>query len=67
VAQVKGYRTIALNAAMALISVTDYLTNGAVLGSFITDPKQLGLVVLLVNVANIVLRSLTSTPVGKKE
>lgn len=58
----KGFRTLALNLAVAVVGVliaTDWTA--------ITDPKTAGLIVTAVGVANTVLRFLTTGPVGSKD
>ncbi len=64
----KGYRTIAFNlligvAAMAL-ELTTWLTTFD--WTTIMSARQAGLVILVVNVANIVLRFATTTAVGRE-
>jgi hypothetical protein len=65
----KGYRTILLNAALALVALTDYfVANSALIGTLLdNDPKRVALVVALVNGANIFLRFITTGPVGQKQ
>jgi hypothetical protein len=58
----KGYRTIGLNVAAAVVGAlmtTDWLS--------VADPKTAGLVVGGLGVANTVLRFLTDGPVGGGE
>ena len=58
----KGWRTLGMNAALALLGVaqaanwTDVLGPGATAGWVVTG----------VGVANMVLRSITTTPIGQK-
>ncbi len=59
----KGWRTLGVNAAVALLGVAQATNWTDVLGSSSTA----GWVVTGVGVANMVLRSLTTTPVGKAE
>lgn len=62
----KGWRTVAINAALAAVAVTDYFTSGAVIGQLVSDPRDAMAVVAAVNVVNIALRFITTTPVGQK-
>ena len=63
----KGWRTLALNAAVAVALVLDYLAASAgLIGSVLENPRHAAAVVLGVNVANILLRLVTTGPVGKK-
>lgn len=63
----KGWRTIALNVAVAAAMVFDYLAASAgLIGGVLDNPKHAAAVVLAVNVANILLRLITTGPVGKK-
>lgn len=63
----KGWRTVGLNILLALLAVTDYLVSAAgMLPSVFSDPKQATLIVLGVNMVNVVLRFITTTPVGKR-
>ena len=62
----KGYRTILLNLAMLLIPICDYLvTGGTLVSTMIDDPKWATIVVVTINILNIVLRFITTTPIGK--
>jgi hypothetical protein len=65
----KGYRTILLNAALALAALTDYfVTNSALINTLLdNDPKRVALVVALINGVNILLRFITTGPVGQKQ
>jgi hypothetical protein len=56
----KGYRTLAFNAALALFGVAQAFDWTSVLGS-----AQAGYVVSAIGVVGMVLRALTTTPVGK--
>jgi len=58
----KGWRTLGLNAALALVGVAQATNWTDVLGS----SASAGWVVTGVAVANMVLRSITTTPVGQK-
>jgi hypothetical protein len=58
----KGWRTLGLNAAVALIGVAQATNWTDVLGS----SSSAGWIVTGVGVANMVLRSITTTPVGQK-
>jgi hypothetical protein len=58
----KGWRTLGLNAAVALLGVAQATNWTDVLGS----NSAAGWVVTGIGVANMVLRSLTTTPVGKR-
>ena len=56
----KGYRTLTLNLAAAVVGVlmtTDW--------TGLTDPKTAGLVVTGLGIGNSILRCFTDTPVGK--
>jgi hypothetical protein len=64
---VKGYRTLALNLAPGVVLMLDYaIGSGQILGLLIENPKTLAAVMLGLNLANIWIRFLTTTPVGKK-
>lgn len=64
----KGYRTLLANLLVALPLVFDWLlTNGETIKVLFSDPKHAAIAVLAINVLNIVLRVITTTPVGKKE
>ena len=58
----KGWRTLGLNAAVALIGVAQATNWTDVLGSNAAG----GWVVTGVAIANMMLRALTTTPVGKR-
>lgn len=58
----KGWRTLGLNAAVALLGVAQATDWTHVLGASATA----GWVVTGIGVANMVLRSVTTTPVGQK-
>jgi hypothetical protein len=58
----KGWRTLGLNAAVALLGVAQATNWTDVLGSSPTA----GWIITGVGVANMVLRSVTNTPVGQK-
>ena len=57
----KGWRTLGLNAAVALIGVAQATNWTDVFGS----SASAGWIVTGVGIANMVLRSVTTTPVGK--
>lgn len=57
----KGWRTLGLNLAFAAFGVLEMADWPGLLGS-----GKAGLVITAIGVANMVLRSLTTTPVGKK-
>ena len=56
----KGYRTLLLNAAAALVGVAQSFDWVDALGS-----RPAGLVVLALSLANMVLRAFTTTPLGE--
>ena len=58
----KGWRTLALNSAVALVGVAQATNWTDVLGSNSTA----GWIVTAVGIANMVLRTLTTTPVGQQ-
>lgn len=58
----KGWRTLGVNAAVALLGVAQATNWTDVLGS----NSSAGWIVTGVGVANMVLRSLTTSPVGQK-
>jgi hypothetical protein len=58
----KGWRTLGLNAAVALIGVAQATNWTDVLGS----NAAAGWMVTAVAIANMLIRTLTTTPVGKK-
>lgn len=55
----KGYRTLIFNAAIALVGVAQAFDWTSVLGS-----ERAGVVVSIIGVAGMVLRAVTTTPVG---
>lgn len=59
--KLKGFRTLVLNGATAVAMV------GAALTGTIDDPGTLQVIVVVVAVANALMRLTTSTPVGKSE
>lgn len=64
----KGWRTVVLNALLVLLAVTDYLVSASgILPSVFSDPKQAAAIVVGVNVVNVVLRFVTTTPIGKRD
>jgi len=64
----KGYRTLLFNLIPILILLGDYvLANGNLISLLITDPTTAAIVVALINMVNIVLRFVTTTPAFKKE
>ena len=63
----KGYRTVLVNLALALVAVTDYfVASGSIIGALFDSPRQAALAVAGVNVLNILLRFVTTGPVGKE-
>lgn len=56
----KGWRTLAINLAIAVFGVLEAADWTALLGS-----SSAGLVVTGIGIANMILRSITTTPVGK--
>lgn len=68
-AALKGWRTVALNALTGAASVTllvlAYLESVDL--SAILSPRDALLAAIAINVANIVLRALTTTPVGQRD
>jgi hypothetical protein len=68
IASLKGWRTVALNAFVSLVSlvalVAAYL-DAANIASYL--PPQYAWITLALGVANIVLRRLTTTPLGQKQ
>lgn len=64
----KGWRTIALNVALAGAAVFDYLSaSQGLIERAVDNPKHAALVVLAVSVVNILLRLVTTGPVGKAD
>jgi uncharacterized membrane protein len=59
----KGWRTIAVNVVVVAAGVVAYL-NDSTLGSLL--PPKYAWVPIAIGVANIVMRSVTTTPVGQK-
>jgi len=57
----KGWRTLGLNAAIAVFGVLEVTDWTSLLGS-----NTAGWIVTAIAVGNMVLRSLTTTPLGKK-
>ena len=58
----KGWRTLAVNAALALVGVAEAADWTNLLGE-----GAAGYVVMAIGVANMLLRAMTNTPVGAKE
>lgn len=56
--KLKGYRTLIINGLTAVATI------GALLTGQVSDPETLKAIILVVAVANAVLRFLTDTPVG---
>jgi len=64
----KGWRTIAFNFAVASISVIDLVLNdGSILSTVFANPARAAAAVVALKAANIVLRVLTTTPLGQKD
>jgi hypothetical protein len=62
----KGWRTIFINVGLALIPVLDYvLNNGTILAALIANPVHMTLAIAGINIVNIILRFVTTTPIGK--
>lgn len=63
--RIKGYRTIAANAAIAIAVVADWLlANGSLVERLFADPRHAALAIAVINAVNIGLRFITTTPVG---
>lgn len=61
----RGWRTIAINVGIAMLLVTDYLVAAhGVFPQLLEDPRHATLAVVAVNVINILLRVITTGPVG---
>lgn len=62
----KGYKTIAVNGALAVLPVVDYVVNNGELVSAVAGDHAVA-VLSIVGLINIVLRWITTTPVLKAE
>lgn len=61
----KGYKTLAVNGALAVIPVIDAVANnGAVIASLLPHAES---VISVIGLINLVLRWVTTTPVLKQE
>lgn len=56
--KLKGWRTIIFNIATLIVMAGGYLTDT------VKDPNTLIWVIVAVNIANLILRYMTTTPVG---
>jgi hypothetical protein len=64
----KGFRTLLINIVPLFLTLTDYLVNnGAFVSAIVKNPERAVVVIGMINVLNIILRFMTTTPVGKKE
>ena len=64
----KGYRTIFANLIPLVALLTDYLAGNSEFVKMVAhNPERAVLAVGFINVLNIILRAVTTTPVGKKE
>ena len=62
----KGYKTIAVNAAVAVLPIIDFVANNGAIVSGLTGGSATALVSIL-GLVNIILRWVTTTPVLKSE
>ena len=62
----KGYKTIAVNGALAVLPVVDYVVNNGELVSAVAG-EHAAAILSIVGLINIVLRWITTTPVLKAE
>ena len=61
----KGYKTIAVNGALAVIPVIDYVANnGALVAAVVPNAAA---VMSVIGLLNVVLRWITTTPVLKQD
>jgi hypothetical protein len=63
----KGWKTLLFNGALLGVSLTDYLTGGELIRAILTDPTDAGVAIAVVTAVNLVLRKLTTTPLGSKQ
>ena len=64
----KGYRTIIANLVPLVALLTDYLVGNSEFVKLVAhNPERAVLVIGFLNMGNIILRFVTTTPVGKKE
>jgi hypothetical protein len=62
----KGYKTAVFNGALAALPVLDWIaTNGSYITPFLG--AHAGTILAVVGLANVLLRSVTSTPIFKKD
>lgn len=65
--KLKGYRTILINLLPIVIGLIDYIVaNGETVKLMIHDPMMVTFIIVAGNMINIILRFLTSGPVGKQ-
>lgn len=63
----KGFKTLFINSAIVLVPILDYLANnGGLLTSLISNPATATAVVSGIGLVNVVLRTVTTTAVGRK-
>jgi len=63
----KGWRTVTFNLVVGLAGWTDWLAGGELVRAVIKDPEDVALALTVIGAINIVLRRMTSTPLGSKE
>lgn len=64
----KGWRTVLLNAAVGGVALTDWLLNsGDLVGALVADKSDAALALAAITAANLLLRKLTTGPLGSKQ
>ncbi len=61
----KGFRTLVINSAIAVLPVLDFIVNNGAVISSLTGPQG-ATIVSAIGLVNVGLRYITDTPVGKK-
>ena len=62
----KGYKTIAVNGALALLPIVDYVVNNGEIVSAVTG-EHAAAILSIIGFVNVVLRWITTTPVLKAD
>jgi len=64
----RGWKTITFNVALIGLALSDYLTaTTGVFSAIFEDPKHATLAVTAIGLINVLLRLVTTGPVGKRE
>lgn len=63
----KGYKTIIFGLLVTLLPLLDYINSSDIFTQFISDPQKAKLATVAVGAMVVFLRSITTTPVFKKD